>query len=188
MDLKQIGKSLLMLIAAVVLALLVYMILKKFILSEPMEVVSMNSDQLQMDSNIGMGTTVMMSEDSLQTNAIQQLQEEPLRVQSYEEDRPFPGAKLDSTYKSASEGHGDIVPMDLLPNNDAAAVFAAENPNGNVQDVNYLTAGFNIGIDSRGGTMKNPSLDIRGDIPIPKAYVGPWGQSTYEPDLYKKLC
>lgn len=188
MDLKEILKKLGMVVGAIILALLVYLLVKNYILAEPMEVVSMNSDQLQMDSNIGMGTTMLASEASMQQNAEQQLQEDPLKIQSYEEDRPFPGAKLDSSYKSASEGHGDIVPMDLLPNNDAAAVFAAENPTGNVQDVNYLTAGFNIGIDSRGGTMKNPSLDIRGDIPIPKAYVGPWGQSTYEPDLYKKLC
>ncbi len=188
MELAILGKSLVKLIVAVLLALAVYMLIKKYILNESMEVVSMNSDQLQMDSNIGLGTTMMSSMSSMESGAEQQLQEDPLKVQSYEEDRPFSGAKLDASYNSMSNGHGDIVPMDLLPNNDAAAVFAAENPQGNVQDVNYLTAGFNIGIDSRGGVMKNPSLDIRGDIPIPKAYVGPWGQSTYEPDLYKKLC
>lgn len=42
---------------------------------------------------------------------------------------------------------------------------------------------FSIGIDPIGNTLKNPSYDIRSEPPIPKQNVGPWNNSTYEPDL-----
>jgi hypothetical protein len=95
----------------------------------------------------------------------------------------------DFSGSSAPQGaSGDIVPMDLLPNNNAAAVFAEQNPMGEgiSQGQNFLTAGFNIGVDTRGGSMKNPTLDIRPEPLIPKVDVGPWNQSTYEPDMYRQ--
>lgn len=39
------------------------------------------------------------------------------------------------------------------------------------------------------GTLKNPTHDIRGDIPNPKIKVSPWGNSTIDPDEYGNgLC
>ncbi len=185
MDTKKMLKIAAIALVSIILSVAVYMLIKHCVLNEPLEVVSMNSEQINMGSNIGMGSTTM--EPGLVEEP--QMREDPLTVNSYEEDRPFSGATLTEQYNSMERGQGDIVPMDLLPNNDAAAVFAAENPNANIQSVNYLTAGFNNGIDSRGGTMKNASRDIRGDIHIPKVYVGPWNQSTYEPDPYANaLC
>lgn len=46
-----------------------------------------------------------------------------------------------------------------------------------------------IGINTIGTSLKNPSYDIRGDKPCPKFVVGPWLQSTIEPDTNTKgLC
>jgi len=39
-----------------------------------------------------------------------------------------------------------------------------------------------IGIDTQGQTLKNASWDLRAAPPNPKFNVGPWLQSTIEPD------
>jgi hypothetical protein len=46
-----------------------------------------------------------------------------------------------------------------------------------------LNAVSRIGIDTIGQTMKNANLQLRSDPTIQKQSVGPWNNSTYEPDL-----
>lgn len=38
------------------------------------------------------------------------------------------------------------------------------------------------GVNTVGSSRKNASHDLRGDIPIPKQYIGPFNNSTIEPD------
>ena len=53
----------------------------------------------------------------------------------------------------------------------------------------FLKAGYHIGINTIGESLKNASYYIRGTIPNPKFVVSPWGNSTYEPDFnLKPLC
>ena len=53
---------------------------------------------------------------------------------------------------------------------------------GNIIAGDMLQAGYHIGLDTIGQTMKNANLQLRSDPIIPKQSVGPWNQSTYEPD------
>jgi hypothetical protein len=46
-----------------------------------------------------------------------------------------------------------------------------------------LQAGSLIGLDTIGQTLKNANLQLRSDPVIVKQNVGPWNNSTYEPDL-----
>jgi hypothetical protein len=46
-----------------------------------------------------------------------------------------------------------------------------------------LQAGSLIGLDTIGQTLKNANLQLRSDPIIVKQSVGPWNNSTYEPDL-----
>ena len=46
-----------------------------------------------------------------------------------------------------------------------------------------LNAVSRVGIDTIGQTMKNANLQLRSDPTIQKQSVGPWNNSTYEPDL-----
>ena len=46
-----------------------------------------------------------------------------------------------------------------------------------------LQAGSMIGVDTVGQTLKNPNLQLRSEPAIPKQQVGPWNNSTVEPDL-----
>ena len=75
-------------------------------------------------------------------------------------------------------------PHDLLPH-DQNSQWAALNPvgQGNIAAPDLLQAGYHIGLDTIGQTLRNANLQERSDPIIPKASVGPWMQSTIEPDL-----
>ena len=82
--------------------------------------------------------------------------------------------------------HDVADPASLLPQDENAA-WSALNPvgmnQGNVMMPDLLQAGYNIGLDTIGQTLRNPNLQLRSDPIIPKQAVGPWNQSTIEPDL-----
>lgn len=76
---------------------------------------------------------------------------------------------------------------DLLPS-DASSKWAQVNPagQGDVKNVNFLSAGFHVGINTTGGSMKNPNLQLRSEPPNPK---GSWPilNSSYTPsDLLRR--
>ena len=77
-------------------------------------------------------------------------------------------------------------PSELLPS-DANSQWASLNPvnQSNPQMPDLLQAGYHIGLDTIGQTMKNANLQLRSDPVIQKADIGPWNQSTIEPDLMR---
>jgi hypothetical protein len=74
----------------------------------------------------------------------------------------------------------EITTADLLPANDAAQAFEAKFPSGqgDATDKNFLIAGYNIGINTVGSSLKNANLQLRSDPFIKRQDVGPWNQST----------
>jgi len=76
-------------------------------------------------------------------------------------------------------------PSDLLPK-DSNSQWSALNPNsmngGDILMPDLLQAGYHIGLDTIGQTLRNPNLQLRSDPIINKADIGPWNQSTIEPD------
>lgn len=74
-------------------------------------------------------------------------------------------------------------PSDLLPT-DQNSQWATLNPAGNnVAIPDLLQAGYHIGLDTIGQTMKNANYQLRSDPIIEKKDVGPWLMSTIEPDF-----
>lgn len=74
-------------------------------------------------------------------------------------------------------------PGDLLPS-DANSQWAALNPTvGAATTPDLLQAGYHIGLDTIGQTLRNANLQLRSDPIIPKSDVGPWHNSTIEPDV-----
>jgi len=77
-------------------------------------------------------------------------------------------------------------PSDLLPK-DQNSQWSALNPSamnkGDILMPDLLQAGYHIGLDTIGQTLRNPNLQLRSDPIISKADIGPWNQSTIEPDL-----
>ena len=78
-------------------------------------------------------------------------------------------------------------PSELLPK-DVNSQWASLNPSSqnSPQTPDLLQAGYHIGLDTVGQTMKNPNLQLRSDPIINKADVGPWNNSTVEPDLLRQ--
>lgn len=73
---------------------------------------------------------------------------------------------------------------DLLPS-DASSKWAQINPSssGELSDQNFLTAGYHVGINTVGQTMRNANLQLRSEVPNPQVAVSPWLISTIEPDV-----
>lgn len=75
-------------------------------------------------------------------------------------------------------------PSELLPK-DSNSEWAQLNPSvmnaGATPDL--LQAGYHIGLDTIGQTLRNANYQLRSDPIIPKQDIGPWSQSTIEPDL-----
>lgn len=77
-----------------------------------------------------------------------------------------------------------VSPNELLPvdsNNGWAGVQPITQSGIAMPDL--LQAGYHIGLDTIGQTLRNPNYQLRSDPLIPKQEVGPWMQSTIEPDV-----
>jgi len=95
-------------------------------------------------------------------------------------------AAASSSASAGFSSHSVANPSDLLPK-DQNSEWSALNPNtmnkGDMMMPDLLQAGYHIGLDTIGQTLRNANLQLRSDPIIPKASVGPWNQSTIEPDL-----
>lgn len=102
------------------------------------------------------------------------------------EEQPVETSEVKPATQLATPGYSTkevANPKDLLPS-DANSQWAALNPN-TMQDnlsADLLKAGQHIGIDSVGQSLRNANLQLRADPLIPKVDVGPWNQTTIEPD------
>lgn len=76
---------------------------------------------------------------------------------------------------------------ELLPSN-MNSEFVNINPNNGVTMPDMLQAGVHNGLDTVGQTLKNSSLDLRGDVTIPRSDSGLCNVnvSTIEPDQTRR--
>lgn len=77
-------------------------------------------------------------------------------------------------------------PDELLPK-DVNNQWAQLNPSGQgmLANINLLKAGYHIGIDSIGQTLRNANQQIRSEPPNPQQNVSIWNQSTISPDFLR---
>lgn len=78
-------------------------------------------------------------------------------------------------------------PAALLPK-DENSQWAQLNPRGQgtLENVNLLNAGYHIGIDTVGNTLRNANLQVRSEPPNPQGNVGPWNNTTIAPDMMRQ--
>jgi hypothetical protein len=76
---------------------------------------------------------------------------------------------------------------ELLPQ-DNSSLWAQVNPSGegSLKDRNFLQAGYHIGINTVGQTLRNANLQLRSEPPCPQVKVSPFLNSTIEPDVSRK--
>ena len=81
-----------------------------------------------------------------------------------------------------------LTAADLLPKDAANSTWAQVVPaaQGDVDNQNYLSAGFHMGINTISSTNKIASYDLRSTPPNPKLSVSPWMNSTVEPDQSRR--
>lgn len=79
-----------------------------------------------------------------------------------------------------------VNPEDLLPR-DENSQWAQLNPRGNgeLNNVNLLSAGYLAGINTVGSSLRNANLQLRSEPPNPQVQVSPWMNTTIEPDLMR---
>ena len=63
--------------------------------------------------------------------------------------------------------------------------WAQLNPtgSGDLQNVNLLRSGYHMGIDTIGNSLRNANQQLRSEPANPQLNVGPWNNTTIEPDL-----
>jgi len=79
---------------------------------------------------------------------------------------------------------------DLLPKEDSDAIkeFNTAKPHGEgiLQGINHLDAGFHIGVNTVGQSLRNANRQLRAEPPNPQVNVSPWLNTTIGPDLLRR--
>ena len=93
---------------------------------------------------------------------------------------------LNTNGSSGSCNQKTTDPSDLLPK-DMNSDWSNVNPaNADLKNINLLSAGQLIGINTVGSSLRNPSLQERSEPVIPKTNIGPWNNSTIDADTYRR--
>jgi hypothetical protein len=122
-------------------------------------------------------------------------------------DGPMPGeANGNSTFKTVAQGNNNdnanqnpnrlpnecyprdvLTPQDLLPQ-DSNSTWAQTVPSGqgSLGDQNFLNAGFHVGINTVGQSLRNANMQLRSEPANPQLKVSPWLQTTIEPDINRR--
>jgi hypothetical protein len=80
-----------------------------------------------------------------------------------------------------------LTSAELLPK-DTDSTWAQSVPagQGSLTDQNFLNAGYHIGVNTVGQSLRNANRQLRSDPPCPQVKVSPWMQSTIEPDTNRR--
>ena len=78
-------------------------------------------------------------------------------------------------------------PKELLPK-DSNSAWSKLNPQGSdgLSSAQFLQAGYHIGIDTVGQSLRNANLQLRSEPPNPQLNIGPWNNSTIGPDFNRR--
>ena len=80
-----------------------------------------------------------------------------------------------------------LQPQELLPGDyDSSWKEVAPNNPGALEDQNLLEAGYHVGVNTVGQTLRNANLQLRSEPANPQVKVSPWLQSTIDPDSNRK--
>tara|TARA_B100000927_G_C16318604_1_gene410422 strand:- start:122 stop:772 length:651 start_codon:yes stop_codon:yes gene_type:complete len=94
------------------------------------------------------------------------------------------------TTQNSCYPQNSLTPEDLLPSgkSKAATDFDNANPTGEgiLKGVNFLDAGFHVGVNTVGQSLRNANRQIRSEPPNPQVAVSPWLNTTIGPDLSRK--
>ena len=131
--------------------------------------------------NMGMGAGQHHSEEDLEMN-------ESYRTVDYSQ----MGMNTDDQLNKSCYPQTILSSKDLLPGNIQADISkfkeeASKNIGQGVLDgINYLDAGFNIGVNTVGQSLRNANRQLRSEPANPQVAVSPWLMSSIGPDLDRR--
>ena len=96
-----------------------------------------------------------------------------------EQDDPIFAERRVEEEQFLSQKRAEVNEIRLLPESLDASL-------NQLADRNFLISGLQVGVDSRGSSLKNANLQIRSEPAIEKEPVCIWNQSTYQADLTRK--
>ena len=80
-----------------------------------------------------------------------------------------------------------LTPKDLLPQGKEEEIEQGDENNpaqeGILKGVNFLDAGFHIGVNTVGQSLRNANLNLRAEPPNPRVQVSPWMNTTIDEAL-----
>ena len=88
---------------------------------------------------------------------------------------PYQGGGSKQPISSCSASQ-PLSAQELLPNG---------GQGGDLSNVNFLKAGYHVGINTVGTSLRNANLQVRSEPPNPQNQVSPWLNSTISPDLMR---
>ena len=189
------AKTVVLAVVILVAAYLVYSVMSE----ENHESFDSNTNNSPVDEDMNMNMNMNMNleesvedENNLNLNNIQNNETNENVSGSY-------GVENDSNFKEVNNNVDsnqlpnecypkDILsPKELLPK-DVESTWAQSVPagQGSLGDQNFLNAGFHIGINTVGQTLRNPNYGLRSEPPNPQVKVSPWMQTTIEPDTNRR--
>lgn len=99
--------------------------------------------------------------------------------------RPFESNK-GNFMDAPSSNQNSMDPSDLLPK-DVNSDWSEVNPASNdLKNLNLLSADQMIGINTVSSSLRNANYQERSEPIIPKKDIGPWGNSTIQPDTFRR--
>ena len=79
-----------------------------------------------------------------------------------------------------------LSPEDLLPGSADSSWSQSVPSSGKLGDQNFLTAGYHVGVNTVGQSLRNANRQLRSEPANPQVKVSPWMQSTIDSDVNRK--
>ena len=113
-------------------------------------------------------------------------QDEQDEIEAYEdvaEQKKVPATK-DATLAKGLAARKQLKPAQLLPKDNEAGAWSKVNPKGkgSLAFKNFIDAGYHLGINTVGQSLRNANLQIRSEPANPQVPVSIWQNSTISPD------
>lgn len=111
-------------------------------------------------------------------------------IEGYEdvaEQKKVPATK-DATLQKGLEARKQLKPEQLLPKDNEAGAWSKVNPKGkgSLAFKNFIDAGYHLGINTVGQSLRNANLQIRSEPSNPQVPVSIWQNSTISPDSNRR--
>ncbi len=176
-------KNVLMLILVVAVIYIIYQIYNNYMKKEGYENENENEKEGDVQENME-----NMDDENQQMSPEQMMQSQEMMPNQGQTEMMTNPVERDMRNAQMMGVAGDqLSAQDLLPQ-DKSSTWASVNPEGqgSLANQNFLQAGYHIGINTVGQTLRNANLQLRSEPRCPQAQVSPWLQSTIEPDVSRR--